>query len=808
MRRSRRTCRPTCAPWGPLGLLLAIALATLQANAAVPAPLQTFVQSWCADCHNADSNKGGFSFDGLAFGGEDPAAHARWVRAFDRVNAGEMPPKGKAQPEATAKSAFLAALGKDLTTQHNATKGTVLRRLNRAEYENTLRDLLGMRVEVRDLLPADSLSHGFDNVGEALSMSDVQLARYMEAAEFALDTALTQVTRPVPTKVVHDYKASAARGSHWPIRDEDGAVVFFNNGIEPDTSLKSFRAAVEGNYRFRITGYAHQSKDAITFAVHSGPNGKIPTELLGYYELAPGAARSVTIQTWLRAGETIKISPLLKLDLLKFKESGGKAKYPGPGLAIRGVEVEGPLYEQWPPRAVTLLFGDLAKTAKEAPLTPPSTDKKKKAPPVDAPRPLIEVSSANPDADAARLLRQFASAAFRRPLDDARVAPYLALFQAETKRGATFSHAMRTAAVAILCAPDFLYLREPAGPLDDYALASRLSYFLWRTMPDDELLRLAAAGKLREPATLRAQTSRLLAHANASRFYADFTDAWLNLREIDFTSPDRKLYPEFDGQLQDAMLAESRAFFRELIVTNLSPTNIVASDFAMLNRRLAEHYNIPGVTGLDIRKVPLPPDSKRGGVMTQAAVLKVSANGSNTSPVVRGVWVLERILGQPPQPPPPGVPGLEPDVRGATTLREQLDKHRQLASCNSCHRAIDPPGFALESYDVIGGWREVFRVYRKRKGKIVLNSGPPVDASGETTDGGKFANFADFQKLLLTRPERITHTIAEKLLTFSSGRELGFSDREEVNRIVSQLKTGGMRDLVELVVASPIFQTK
>jgi hypothetical protein len=769
--------------------------------AAVPPPMHDFVEKWCIDCHDAESKKGGLNFEGLDFS-NDEALHVKWVRVFDQVLSGEMPPEKKPRADETAKRAFLTVLGQGLVTQHMAMKGTVLRRLNRTEYENTLRDLLGMRVEVRDLLPEDSLSHGFDNIGEALSMSDVQLARYMEAAEFALNTALQQVKQPEPAKVICDYKKNAAKSSHWLLRD-DGAVVFFNNGIEPDTSLKSFRAPSEGKYRFRITGYAYQAKEPVSFAVHSGPHGKIPTELLGYYEFASDTPQTVTIETWLRMGETIKISPGLKLSMDEFKKAGGRATYPGPGLAVQGVEVEGPIFETWPPRAVTLLFGDLAKNAKEM-------DEKTFRDSGMKLRTLIEVPSANPDADAARLLRGFAAAAFRRPVDDAKIAPYLALCRSELKKGSSFSIAMRTAAVAILCAPDFLYLREPAGKLDDYALATRLSYFLWRTAPDEELLRVASTGKLRDPATLRAQTERLLSHANLGRFTADFTDAWLNLRDIEFTTPDKKLYPEFDGQLQDAMVAESRAFLRELISANLGPANIVASDFAMLNHRLATHYGIPEVKGVDIRKVKLAPDSKRGGVLTQGAVLKVSANGTTTSPVVRGVWVLDRILGTPPQPPPPEVPGLEPDVRGATTLREQLEKHRTLESCNSCHRVIDPPGFALESYDVIGGFREKFRSTRRRHGKMDLLNGPPVDSTGQLADGTKFANFTDFQKILLSHPERITKNITEKLLTFSSGRELGFSDRNEVNRIVTELTTrkGGMRDLVHLVVGSQIFQSE
>ncbi|MGB8168597.1 MAG: DUF1592 domain-containing protein [Chthoniobacteraceae bacterium] len=799
----------------PVLSILALSTGAALAASEVPPPMHAFVEKFCIDCHDGDSKKGGLNLDGLAFAA-DPAVHTRWVQVFDKVLSGEMPPAKKPRADEATKRAFLTTLGGGLLQQHTAMKGTVLRRLNRTEYENTLCDLLGFRVEVRDLLPEDSLSHGFDNIGEALSMSDVQLARYLEAVEFALNTVLQHAKQPEAKKVTHDYKQAAEKAKSWLLRD-DGAVVIFNNGGFPDTTLRAFRAPTDGKYRVSIAGYAYQAKRPVVFALHSGRfafGGS--SDFLGYHEIAPDKPQTITVEAWLREGETLKISPVLAQDYQQMQKLG-PAQYPGTGLAVKGVEIEGPLYDQWPPRGAALLFGDLLKNVEESTggARPKGGAKRASAP---NQKPIIEVKSSNPEADAKRLLRGFASAAFRRPVDEAKIAPYLALFQDELKKSESFSIAMRTAAVAIFCAPDFLYLREPAGKLDDYALAARLSYFLWRTTPDDELLRTAAAGKLREPATLRTQTERLLGHTNAARFTANFTDAWLNLRDIEFTTPDKKLYPEFDEQLQDAMVRESRAYFDELLRANLPPASIVTSDFAMLNERLAEHYGIPGVEGTAMRKVKLAPDSRRGGVLTQGAVLKVSANGTNTSPIVRGAWVLERILGTPPPPPPPGVPGVEPDIRGATTLREQLEKHRNVESCNGCHRVIDPPGFALENYDVIGGWREKFRTLEKgaptslqvNGRKVNIRLGPPVDATGQLTDGTKFSDFASFQKLLLARPEIVTKAITEKLLTFGSGRELGFSDRTEVARIVSELlaKKGGMRDLIHAVVGSQIFQSE
>jgi hypothetical protein len=266
------------------------------------------------------------------------------------------------------------------------------------------------------------------------------------------------------------------------------------------------------------------------------------------------------------------------------------------------------------------------------------------------------------------------------------------------------------------------------------------------------------------------------------------------------------------------MLRETRAFFTELVTHNLSVANLIDSDFAMLNKRLAAHYNIPGVSGLELRKVSLPADSKRGGILTQASVLKVSANGTNTSPVVRGIWVMDRLLGMEPPPPPPGVPGVEPDIRGATTLREQLAKHSTMESCHACHRVIDPPGFALENYDVIGGWRDRFRSLGegertdlKVEGRRVrYKLGPPVDAAGELANGEKFGNLADLKKLLLSRQDEVARAVVTKLLTFATGREMGFADRTEIERLVAQSRRQGhgMKDMILAVTASSIFTSK
>ncbi|MCB1212305.1 MAG: DUF1592 domain-containing protein, partial [Verrucomicrobiales bacterium] len=520
----------------------------------------------------------------------------------------------------------------------------------------------------------------------------------------------------------------------------------------------------------------YQIEEPVVFALVTGSFDFRSADAVvrSYHELPINKPGTVEIPLDLKKGFGVKISAQgLNGPDGHSAVKDGPASYPGEGLALLSVELEGPIITEWPPQGQSLLLGG-AKLV-EVPPDQPWKAKQRGY------KPKYRVEGGDPIADSRSGLSAFAVAAFRRPVEVDDVEPYFKLFDAEFAESHDYLSAIRTAAVAILCSPDFLYLQEPEGRLNDRQLAARLSFFLTRSAPDADLL----AAELSKPAVLQAQTERLLKSETLDRFISDFTDGWLNLREIDFTTPDKVLYPEYDGLLLDSMLNETRGFIRELIVQNLGALNLINSDFAMLNSRLAKHYGINGVSGIDVRRTPLPADSKRGGLLTQASILKVSANGTNTSPVIRGVWVMDRLLGLTPPPPPPGIPGVEPDIRGAKTMREILDKHRQMESCNGCHRSIDPAGFALESYDVIGGWRDRFRsigegeqVKLSVEGrKVRYRLGPAVDPAGELPDGTKFENFAAFQKVLMSQQERVARAFVEKLLTFATGRGMGFSDR-------------------------------
>jgi Protein of unknown function (DUF1592)/Protein of unknown function (DUF1588)/Protein of unknown function (DUF1585) len=375
---------------------------------------------------------------------------------------------------------------------------------------------------------------------------------------------------------------------------------------------------------------------------------------------------------------------------------------------------------------------------------------------------------------------------------------------------------------AIICSPPFLYLEEEPGRLDNYALASRLSFFLWNSPPDEALLEHARSGALAQPGVLRSEAERLLNDSKSRRFVEAFLDYWLDLRNFDATTPSNTLYPDYylDEALAEAALDESRLFFTELLEKNLPARNAVDSDFTYLNERLAVHYGIPGVEGGRMRRVSLPADTVRGGVMTQAIVLKVTANGTTTSPVVRGKWITERILGQIVPPPPSGVPAVDPDTRGAVTIRQQLDKHRADKSCAACHSKIDPPGFALESFDVMGGWRDRYRGDAKDKlpePGIGKNGWPfdfhyalPVESQGQLPDGRTFNDVREFKRLILQDHAQIARNLTRQMVVYATGAPSRFSDRAAIEQILQQTQSDqyGVRSLVHAILESDLFLNK
>ena len=789
------------APSSWLLLLLLVALGRWvgplsAADGAVPGDAHTaaFFKEHCLRCHGPEKAKGDLRLDTVDTDFTKPSTFERWREIVARVQSGEMPPKKEARPEAAQVQAFVRQISARLdeaAAKHRTDGRVVLRRLNRVEYENTVRDLFAVNVRVKEMLPEDAIAQGFDNVGAALNISPVLMERYLEAADAVITAALAPVHKLESKTERFDLYDSLPKWFANGVYRQTNGVVLFRGGA---TDLRQFKAPAPGRYRFRIAVSAHNSETPLPLGLLLGNfvvSGNYARHI-GYFDAPPGKPAVIEFEERLGAkNDTVKIMPMA-LPFVYLKQET-MAEYPGPGLKVHWMEVAGPFPEAWPTESYRRVFGDADPKAGTL-------------------------------ADAEKLLRVLLPRAFRRPVAEGEEKPFVALVAKSLAMGQPFEAALRTGYKAVLASPKFLFLREPLGPLDDPALASRLSYFLWSTMPDDALAALAAKGELRKPEVLRTQVERMLKHPKARAFTENFTGQWLSLRDIEATTPDKMLYPEFEELLQWSAVRETHLFFEELLKNNLSVKNFVDSDFALLNNRLAKHYGIPDVQGVAFRKVALKPEQHRGGVLTHASVLKVTANGTTTSPVLRGVWVLDRIMGRPVPPPPPNVPAIEPDIRGAQTIRDQLAKHRATENCAGCHARIDPPGFALENYDVIGGWREKYRIVAERKNWVNNRVGPlakylaasqyglglPVDAGDVLPDGRKFATVEEFKKLLLADPEQIARCLTEKLVTYATGQPVGFGDHAAVARILGEAKKSdyGLRDLVQAVVASELFRSK
>jgi hypothetical protein len=798
-------CSHSCMPkW--IGRICLFSLIAFAAQSARAAELPAFLESHCLDCHDADTQKGKLRLDDLGQDYGNPQSFARWRKVLSRVQDGSMPPADKRQPSHNERIDFAELLTPKLQAADAARiarEGRVVyRRLNREEYQNTVRDLLGIDTELKDYLPEDGQAHGFDNVGKALNISSVLMERYLEAADVALDAAIARF-KPPETKIRRYSPLDDSRlvKNKNIFRVHKDGLVFFSSSYSP-TGLRAFRAPAAGRYRFRIATTAFQTDQPVTFRVYGGMvnsrDGK--TELIDYFDVPPGKQHVTEFECHLPKDGSIRPVPYgTGGDIYQIKA----AKYKDAGLLVHWIEGEGPLDSAWPPESHTRLFSDIP--LKEIELDPRERRRRRSLPE-------YRVVSSDPKNAAAQVIEGFVARAFRRPTTDEDAQPFVALAHQRLTASYEFTEAVRVGLKAVLCSPQFIFFNESPGQLDNFALANRLSYFLWSTMPDSQLLDVAASGALQEEKTLQNQVRRMLRDDRSKAFVRNFTGQWLDLREIDFTTPDRHLYPEFDELLQVSMVKETELFFEELLRRNHPVQTLFDSPFLLLNERLARHYGIEEVRGQQFRKVALPAGSHRGSILTHASVLKVTANGTSTSPVLRGVWVLEKIFGTPASPPPAGVPAVEPDIRGARSIREMLAKHRSDPACNVCHNKIDPAGFALENFDVIGGWREHYRSIDKgdRVNKVVNGRGVryrrslPVDASGHLPDGRSFRNMDDFVKLIAHQKDS-ARGLTEHLVVYATGGEVSLADHPGLSKIA---QTAGLTDLITTVVQSKIFRHK
>jgi hypothetical protein len=804
----------------------------------------------CAGCHNEKVKSGGLNLADLPFSLSDPSLRAHWVHIFDRIEKGEMPPNPAAL-SASARDSLLKELGgalreADLEDVKREGRGP-LRRLSREEYENNLRDLLLLPdLDVGRYLPEDRKNHGFNKSSDALDFSRIQLAAYLEAADAALAQAVAPSVERPPAR---EYRRTALELLEQDIayggpramffaqhnkrllipaigkmraekaNPEGLELALFRSAFQPFYGhIKNFQAPATGRYRVRFIARAVIHDGSFTLKPAPAPQAfsfraRKPDILTtpsvrntgGIIDILP-EPRSYETEVLLDKGQVLEVNPLglpvprpietssikggLTTRLPEIPPGGDR------GVGFTSIDIEGPLYPAaWPPPSHTALFGNLPM--RSAP---------------KGSRWAVEVVSPDPPADAVRLLRYFAERAARGPVSLSESKPYEDLVLAKLNKGASFTEALLFGYKAILCSGQFLYLREPSGPSDSVAIASRLSHFLWNTRPDDDLIARARKG------LTRAETDRLIADARLDGFVANFTDYWLDLKELRRDEPDFRLYPEYrlNAYLEASIGEETRAYFRAMIRENLPASTIVDSRFVFVNDILASHYGLNPVAGAQMRKVPLPPDSPYGGLLTQASILKVTSNGTTTSPVIRGAWIMERLIGQKPPLPPPGVPAAEPDIRGAKTIREIIASHTKLATCANCHARFDPVGLALENFDIMGAWRDHYRGLEQGRhvtgidrtgNSFAYTVNLPVDASGRLLDGRTFSGIRQLKQHLAANPRLLARNLLHQFTVYATGTPVRFSDRAEIESILDRSRPSnyGVRDLIHGLVESSIF---
>ncbi|GAB5405679.1 MAG: DUF1592 domain-containing protein [Aureliella sp.] len=759
-----------------------------------------------------------------------------------------------------------------------------LRRLSRAEFANALRDILDMpHLELDEMLPPDGLAHGFQKSAAALDFSHVMVTRYMEVADYALEQALVTRPKSIMRKTIRaelssvegvkstlqtlfvqlkqttgmplvgqqlDPTLEVNRGNFIkrepgfvidPPPKFDGVATFMNSRSNHNIVLKPFKVQQSGYYKLRVRGWGlcndHgtlvPSDRSETVAFYS-PTGR----LLGRCDLPPNKPTTSETTVWLNEGEPVEYlaisAPNEKFQFVN-KDGPRYDKFKAYGIGLQWFEMDGPLTAStvdnaaadsgatesipWPPESHRRVLGDL--TLEEIP-----TSRGKKATGRS-----YRVVTNQPKRDAKRLILSFARRALRRPATASDCEVALQMVYSRLDRGDTFIDSVLAGYRAILTSPDFLLVSESPGELDAWALATRLSLFLCNSPPDDELRSLAQSGQLLDENVLRQQTDRLLDDDKVKRFVNHFLDYWLDLRNIRLTEPDDNLYPEFNGFLTESMLEETRAYFLEMLRQDLGALHVVDSDFLMINQRMAELYARKderstndgawkAVQGSHTRRVPIGAGSVRGGLITQASVLKITGNGTTTSPVVRGTFALTKFLGDPPPPPPDAVPAIEPDISGATTIRQQLAQHRADPLCASCHRKIDPPGFALESFDVMGAYRTHYRATvepGEKRVNLRFNGKPAnfqiglkVDSAGELPSGEPFEDINAFRQSLRAHEQLIARNLLEQLVVYATGSPIGFADRSIAEAMMERLEDGGYgaRAMIHEIVQSKLFRNK
>lgn len=726
------------------------------------------LKKYCVACHSGPGANSGVVVDLYKNDASLLKARSIFEHIASNIKSQHMPPKGSPMPTQAERDRVVSYIETRLSTADCNLKDpgrVTMRRLNRAEYNNTTRDLLGVDMHLADDFPSDDVGYGFDNIGDVLSISPLLMEKYMAAAGKLAHKAIV---------APEDVSEQSKRFSGAKMPDEtagDGVVLhgkyraLYSNGEVNAT----YTFPAEGDYILRTRAYGDKAAD-VAARMAFRLDGKDLTEV----DVPADEAKPGIYETKLHvAAGKHQVAVRFTNDF--YDKAAKDPKNKDRNLYVEYLDVVGPLGQ---------MVKELPESHRRIMIVQPTATNRSEA--------------------ARKILSTFMRRAYRRPptTDEVeRVAKYVDMAQ---KEGDSFERGIQLAVQAVLVSPNFLFRVETDPPraakqghaISDWELATRLSYFLWSSTPDDALLAAAEKGTLRKPVILEAQVRRMLRDSKAHALVENFGDQWLTLRNLRNVNPDPKRFPNWSEQLRADMLKETEMYFENVMREDRSVLEFLNSNYTFLNERMAKHYGIAGVTGEDFRKVELTGD-QRGGVLTQASILTITSNPTRTSPVKRGKWILDQVLGTPPPPPPPNVPELKADTMLTGTLRQKMEQHRVNPSCASCHARMDPLGFGLENFDAVGAWR-------------TEDGGAAVDASGVLPDGKSFQTPAQLKTILLSQKGQFTRNLAEQLTTFALGRGLEYYDKCAVNKIASAAAGKGYRmsAIILGIVGSEPFQMR
>jgi hypothetical protein len=774
---------------------VAIAVAaTITLQAADPAAPIALVQKNCIGCHNPTTKNGDIDLK-TAVASKSTFTENRelWEKVIEKLRTKQMPPPPLPPPPAEAVAQTAAFLKAEFARQDAAIKplpGRVsARRLNKAEYNNTIRDLLGVDIRPADAFPADTAAFGFDNISDALNINPALLENYLAAAERSVRTALFGPDRRKPAAIHYSapVRINLSRGSTGMIKDP------FNYDETGLSTWHSFhvmhRFEVDGEYDLRLTLNGHRPNQSMPARPALYVDGKLVKEF--EVDATDLEGQIVEVRVPVPAGERL-ISVTYHRNY-----HGLPPKYGGPEPSTRPPE---PLLTSTRGKLSEKDIETLRKFGTRIKTDGIETRIENRFESIDVIGPYQQKTGASKAslnlvftcghvdgkqhaaACPRKIIADFASRAFRRPATAAETGKYFGFYELARKEGDSFEEGIATALQAILIAPEFLFRieKDPAGsdpaPLRPYELASRLSYFLWSSMPDAELLRVAGNGSVTQPEVLRAQVRRMLRDPKSFALVENFGGQWLQFRNIDVVRPDPGVFPLFDDSLRHAMRRETELFFDSIVRNNGSLLDLLDANYSFLNERLARYYGVPGVSGPEFRRVDMSNTRRGGGILAHGSLLTVTSYSTRTSPVLRGKWILETILNSPPPAPPPGVPPLEEPKPGQNmSLRQQMEAHRSNPACSSCHSRMDPLGFGLENFNAVGAWRD-------------KDGAAPVDAAGSLSDGRSFGTPAELKQILKGDRSAFLKGVTEKMLVYAIGRGTELYDRPTLKSIVAEVE--------------------